>query len=185
MMKKRVTPSFVAIGQGQPGAGKGKALLAVDSELELVHKLVPATANRSTISGDAATRAGALQALENNTWVHLVMGSRTLHNLTIPISIGGHSFKYCIDVILRCKDESLPLRSSKILFKLAAFIATCEHSQLLHLQVTPVWRTRRVSFRCPGNCSNSHSATRMDLWSCVPCVIIQICRGEDGESYQV
>ncbi|KAG2131922.1 hypothetical protein BD769DRAFT_1774982 [Suillus cothurnatus] len=36
MMKKRVTPSFVTIGQGQPGAGKGKELLAVDSELELV-----------------------------------------------------------------------------------------------------------------------------------------------------
>ncbi|KAG1771902.1 CHAT domain-containing protein [Suillus placidus] len=71
MMKRRVTPSFVAIGQGQPGAGKGKALSAVDSELELVHKLVPATANHTTISGDAATRAGALQALEENTWVHL------------------------------------------------------------------------------------------------------------------
>ncbi|KAG1771900.1 CHAT domain-containing protein [Suillus placidus] len=71
MMKRRVTPSFVAIGQGQPGAGKGKALSAVDSELELVHKLVPTTANRITISGDAATRAGALQALEENTWVHL------------------------------------------------------------------------------------------------------------------
>ncbi|KAG2339350.1 hypothetical protein BDR05DRAFT_968083 [Suillus weaverae] len=71
IMKKRVTPSFVAIGQGQPGAGKGKALLAVDSELELVHELVPTTANRTTISGDAATRAGALEALEENTWVHL------------------------------------------------------------------------------------------------------------------
>ncbi|KAG2743378.1 hypothetical protein P692DRAFT_201794874 [Suillus brevipes Sb2] len=71
LMKKRVTPSFVAIGQGQPGAGKGKVLLAVDSELELVHKLVPATAKRTTISGDAATRAGALKALEENTWVHL------------------------------------------------------------------------------------------------------------------
>ncbi|KAG2341561.1 hypothetical protein BDR05DRAFT_965266 [Suillus weaverae] len=71
MMKKRVTPSFVAIGQGQPGAGKGKALSAVDSELELVHELVPTTANHTTISGDAATRAGALQALEENTWVHL------------------------------------------------------------------------------------------------------------------
>ncbi|KAG2094857.1 CHAT domain-containing protein [Suillus discolor] len=71
MMKKRVTPSFVTIGQGQPGSGKGKALLAVDSELELVHKLVPATVNRTTISGDAATRAGALEALEQNTWVHL------------------------------------------------------------------------------------------------------------------
>ncbi|KAG1895828.1 CHAT domain-containing protein [Suillus fuscotomentosus] len=71
LMKKRVPPSFVAIGQGQPGAGKGKALLAVDSELELVHKLVPATANRTTISGNAATRAGALEALQQNTWVHL------------------------------------------------------------------------------------------------------------------
>ncbi|KAG2346327.1 hypothetical protein BDR05DRAFT_906639 [Suillus weaverae] len=71
MMKKRVAPSFVTIGQGQPGAGKGKALLAVDSELELVGKLVPATANRTTISGDAATREGALEALQQNTWVHL------------------------------------------------------------------------------------------------------------------
>ncbi|KAG1775510.1 CHAT domain-containing protein [Suillus placidus] len=71
MMKKRVLPSFVTIGQGQPGKGKGKALLAVDSELELVRKLVPATANSNTISGDAATRAGALEALQQNTWVHL------------------------------------------------------------------------------------------------------------------
>ncbi|KAG2340472.1 hypothetical protein BDR05DRAFT_966738 [Suillus weaverae] len=71
MMKKRVSPSFVAIGQGQPGAGKGKALSAVDSELELVHELVPATATHTTISGDAATRAGALKGLEENTWVHL------------------------------------------------------------------------------------------------------------------
>ncbi|KAG2092817.1 CHAT domain-containing protein [Suillus discolor] len=68
LMKKRVLPSFVAIGQGQPGAGKGNALLAVDSELELVHKLVPATADRTTISGDEATRAGALSALQKNTW---------------------------------------------------------------------------------------------------------------------
>ncbi|KAG1873975.1 CHAT domain-containing protein [Suillus subluteus] len=71
LMKERVPPSFVAIGQGQPGTGKGKALLAVDSELELVHKLVPATANRTTIYGDAATQAGALDALQQNTWVHL------------------------------------------------------------------------------------------------------------------
>ncbi|KAG1721931.1 hypothetical protein EDD22DRAFT_962374 [Suillus occidentalis] len=61
------TPTLSAL----PGAGKGKALLAVDSELELVRELVPATANRTTISGDAATRAGALEALEANTWVHL------------------------------------------------------------------------------------------------------------------
>ncbi|KIK35478.1 hypothetical protein CY34DRAFT_812102 [Suillus luteus UH-Slu-Lm8-n1] len=71
MMKKRVIPSFATIGQGKPGTGKGKALLAVDSELELVHKLVPATANRTTISGDVATRTGALEALEQNSWVHL------------------------------------------------------------------------------------------------------------------
>ncbi|KAG2344368.1 hypothetical protein BDR05DRAFT_961708 [Suillus weaverae] len=65
MMKKRVPPSFVAIGQGQPSTGKSKELLAVDSEIEieLVQKLVPATANRPSISGDAAT----LQALQENT----------------------------------------------------------------------------------------------------------------------
>ncbi|KAG1857676.1 CHAT domain-containing protein [Suillus subalutaceus] len=71
MMKKRVTPSFVAIGQSSPGAGQGEALLTVDSELELVRKLVPATANSTTLSGDDATRAGALDALQRNTWVHL------------------------------------------------------------------------------------------------------------------
>ncbi|KAG1841935.1 CHAT domain-containing protein [Suillus subalutaceus] len=71
LMKKLVPPSFVAIGQGQPRAGKSKELLAVDSEIELVRKLVPATVNRATISGDAATRAGALQALQDNNWVHL------------------------------------------------------------------------------------------------------------------
>ncbi|KAG2083846.1 CHAT domain-containing protein [Suillus cothurnatus] len=71
MMKKRVTPSFVAIGQSSPGAGQGEALLTVDSELELVRKLVPATANATTLSGDDATRAGALDALQRNTWVHL------------------------------------------------------------------------------------------------------------------
>ncbi|KAG2135394.1 CHAT domain-containing protein [Suillus bovinus] len=71
MMKRRVTPSFATVGQGQPGGGKGKALLTVESELELVHKLVPVTASRTTISGDAATRAGALEALQQNTWVHL------------------------------------------------------------------------------------------------------------------
>ncbi|KAG1730546.1 CHAT domain-containing protein [Suillus paluster] len=70
-MKTRVTPSFVAIGQSEPGAGQGEALLAVDSELKLVHKLIPATANPTTLSGSAATRAGALEALQNNTWVHL------------------------------------------------------------------------------------------------------------------
>ncbi|KAG1728417.1 CHAT domain-containing protein [Suillus lakei] len=77
-MKKRVTSSFVAIGQGQPGA-RGKALLAVDSELELVQKLVPATVNHTTISGNTATQAGALEALEQNTWVHLACHGKQDH----------------------------------------------------------------------------------------------------------
>ncbi|KAG1724646.1 CHAT domain-containing protein [Suillus paluster] len=72
MMKNHCAmPSFVAIGQSQPGAGQGEALLAVESELALVRKLVPVTANPTTLSGDAATRAGALEALQCNTWVHL------------------------------------------------------------------------------------------------------------------
>ncbi|KAG1864407.1 CHAT domain-containing protein [Suillus subluteus] len=75
MMKNCVAPSFAIIEQGQPGAGKGKALLAVDSELELVHKLVPATANHTIISGDATTRACTLEALQN-TWVHLSCGGK-------------------------------------------------------------------------------------------------------------
>ncbi|KAG1844226.1 CHAT domain-containing protein [Suillus subluteus] len=37
--------------------GKARRLLTVDSELELVRKLVPATANPTTLSGDDATRA--------------------------------------------------------------------------------------------------------------------------------
>jgi CHAT domain-containing protein len=63
MMKKCVPQSFVVIGQGP-------------SELELVHKLVPATANCTIISGDALTRAGALEALQQNTWVHLACHSK-------------------------------------------------------------------------------------------------------------
>jgi len=87
MMNERVPPSFVAIGQGQPGAGKGKALLAVDSELEVSRKLVPSTATHTSISGDAVTRAGALEAMERTPGCTLlVMASRTLHNLTIRIS---------------------------------------------------------------------------------------------------
>ncbi|KAG1731548.1 CHAT domain-containing protein [Suillus lakei] len=78
MMKKRVPPSFVAIGQGQPGA-RGKELMAVDSELDLVQKLVPAIADRTIISGDAATRAGALEALEQNTWVHIACHGKQDH----------------------------------------------------------------------------------------------------------
>jgi tetratricopeptide (TPR) repeat protein len=87
LMKKRDTPSFVAIGQGQPGVGKGKALLAVDSELELVHKLVPAKASHTTISGDAATRAGALKLWKRTPGcTSLAMASRTLSSLTTLIS---------------------------------------------------------------------------------------------------
>ncbi|KAG1762363.1 CHAT domain-containing protein [Suillus occidentalis] len=79
LMRNRVTPSFVMIGQGQPGAGKGKALLAVDSELEIVHELAPATVNRTILSGDAATRAGVLEALKENTWVHLACHGKQDH----------------------------------------------------------------------------------------------------------
>jgi CHAT domain-containing protein len=70
-MKKRVTPSFVTIGQGQPGTGQGTVLATVDSELELVHNLVPPHVNFTNLSGDEATQAGALEALRRNTWVHL------------------------------------------------------------------------------------------------------------------
>ncbi|KAG1862770.1 CHAT domain-containing protein [Suillus subalutaceus] len=71
MMKTSVTPSFAVIGQSEPGAGQGKALVTIDSELELVRKLVPTTANPITVSGDDATRAGVLDALQRNTWIHL------------------------------------------------------------------------------------------------------------------
>ncbi|KAG2345369.1 hypothetical protein BDR05DRAFT_960814 [Suillus weaverae] len=72
MMKKR-----------QPGAGKGKALSAVDSELELVHKLIPATATHTTISGDAATRAGALEDPAQPYDSHFVMRDNHLTLLDI------------------------------------------------------------------------------------------------------
>ncbi|KAG2135415.1 CHAT domain-containing protein [Suillus clintonianus] len=70
-MKTRATPSFAAIGQSQPGAGQGDVLPAVDSELELVHTLVPPNIKFTNISKDEATQAGALNALQRNTWVHL------------------------------------------------------------------------------------------------------------------
>ncbi|KAG0704968.1 CHAT domain-containing protein [Suillus ampliporus] len=70
-MKTCVTPSFAAIGQSQPGAGQGKELATVDSELELVHKLLPTNIKFTSLSGEEATQAGALDALRTNTWVHL------------------------------------------------------------------------------------------------------------------
>ncbi|KAG1878090.1 CHAT domain-containing protein [Suillus subalutaceus] len=75
---KKCVPSFVAIGQCQPGKGQGKALVAVDDELDLVCKLVPATAN-PTLSNDDATRAGARKALQQNTWVHLACHGKQDH----------------------------------------------------------------------------------------------------------
>ncbi|KAG2034421.1 CHAT domain-containing protein [Suillus americanus] len=78
-MKTRAATSFVAIGQSQPPAGQGEALLTIDSELELVRSLVPAIANPTTLVGDAATRAGALQALQCNTWVHLACHGKQDH----------------------------------------------------------------------------------------------------------
>ncbi|KAG2142429.1 CHAT domain-containing protein [Suillus clintonianus] len=80
MMKTCASPTFVAIGQCQPGSGNGKELLAVHSELELVRKLVPAASKCTTISGEAATRAGALEALEQNSWVHLACHGKQDHN---------------------------------------------------------------------------------------------------------
>ncbi|KAG0699095.1 CHAT domain-containing protein [Suillus ampliporus] len=71
MMKTSVAPSFVAIGQSQPGAGQGTVLATVDSELELVHKLVPPNVKFTCVSDSEATQAGALEALRRNTWVHL------------------------------------------------------------------------------------------------------------------
>ncbi|KAG1740446.1 CHAT domain-containing protein [Suillus paluster] len=70
-MKICLTPSFVAIAQGQPGAGQGTVLATVDSELELVHKLVPPNVKFTYLSGGEATQAGALEALQCNTWAHL------------------------------------------------------------------------------------------------------------------
>ncbi|KAG0698936.1 hypothetical protein DFH29DRAFT_877650 [Suillus ampliporus] len=68
MMKTRATLSFIAVGQSQSGAGQGTVLAAVESELELVHKLIPPNVDFTTLSGDDATRAGALDALQRNTW---------------------------------------------------------------------------------------------------------------------
>ncbi|KAG1869949.1 CHAT domain-containing protein [Suillus subluteus] len=79
MMKTLVTPSFAAIRQSEPGAGQGKALFTIDSELALVRKLVPTAANPTTLSGDDATRAGALDALQRNTWVHFACHGKQDH----------------------------------------------------------------------------------------------------------
>ncbi|KAG1868132.1 hypothetical protein C8R48DRAFT_130427 [Suillus tomentosus] len=71
-MKKSTHPSFVAIGQGQPGAGKGKALLAVESKLELVHKLVPVTVNRTS---RCTRRCYSVFRVQERRW-HAVGGRR-------------------------------------------------------------------------------------------------------------
>ncbi|KAG1741556.1 uncharacterized protein EDB91DRAFT_1248103 [Suillus paluster] len=62
-MKADPKASFVAIGQGVPGAGQCKPLNVVDSELEL-----------------EATQGGALEALRHNTWVHLACHGKQDHN---------------------------------------------------------------------------------------------------------
>ncbi|KAG1763211.1 hypothetical protein EV702DRAFT_983012, partial [Suillus placidus] len=78
-MKTRTTPSFAAIGQSHPGAGQGAVFPAVDSELKLVHELVPPNVKFTNISGDKATWAGALDALQQNTWVHLACHGKQDH----------------------------------------------------------------------------------------------------------
>ncbi|KAG2123246.1 CHAT domain-containing protein [Suillus clintonianus] len=70
-METCVTQTFVAIGQGEPGAGQGEVLPAVNIELELVHELIPPNVKFTNLSKDEATQAGALDALRHNTWVHL------------------------------------------------------------------------------------------------------------------
>ncbi|KAG1747306.1 hypothetical protein EDB19DRAFT_1826071 [Suillus lakei] len=78
-MKTCVTPSFAVIGQSQPGAGQGAVLPAVDSELELVRELVPSNVKFTNLSGDGATQAGALNALQQNSWVHLACHGKQDH----------------------------------------------------------------------------------------------------------
>ncbi|KAG1862351.1 CHAT domain-containing protein [Suillus tomentosus] len=80
MMKTRVTPTFVAIGQSQPGAGQGTVLATVDTELDEVHKHVPPNVRFTNLSGDEATQAGALEALRCNTWVHLACHGKQDHD---------------------------------------------------------------------------------------------------------
>ncbi|KAG2091251.1 CHAT domain-containing protein, partial [Suillus cothurnatus] len=79
MMKTHVTLSFAVIGQSEPGGGHGEALLTIDSELELIRKLVLIMANPTTLSGDDATQAGALNTLQHNTWVHLACHGKQDH----------------------------------------------------------------------------------------------------------
>ncbi|KAG1873837.1 hypothetical protein F4604DRAFT_2010852 [Suillus subluteus] len=53
------------------GRRERQGALGCGQRARAFHKPVPAMANRTTISGDAATRAGAVEALQENTWVHL------------------------------------------------------------------------------------------------------------------
>ncbi|KAG1833379.1 CHAT domain-containing protein [Suillus variegatus] len=63
---------FVAIGQNHP-AGALFTLDAVEPELELVRRLMPAppTISFSKITSVDATKSTALSALQDNTWFHL------------------------------------------------------------------------------------------------------------------
>ncbi|KAG1872199.1 hypothetical protein F4604DRAFT_1768004 [Suillus subluteus] len=82
-----IRSSFAAIGQSKPGAGQDDAPLTIDSELELVRKLVPATVNPTTLDGEGATRAGALNALQENTWVHLACHGKQDHRTTAELGV--------------------------------------------------------------------------------------------------
>ncbi|KAG2105823.1 CHAT domain-containing protein [Suillus discolor] len=79
-MKTCAAPTFVAIGQSQPGTGQGTVLATVDSELDDVHKHVPSNVKFTNLSGDEATHAGALEALRCNTWVHLACHGKQDHD---------------------------------------------------------------------------------------------------------
>ncbi|KAG2138081.1 CHAT domain-containing protein [Suillus bovinus] len=70
--EKSLSVPFVAIGQDRPN-GVSFTLDAVESELELVRRLLPPlpTASFSKITSIDATKSRVLRALRDNTWFHL------------------------------------------------------------------------------------------------------------------
>ncbi|KAG1747334.1 CHAT domain-containing protein [Suillus lakei] len=76
------TPTLSALirsRQTMKTCGKARCSPAVDSELELVRELVPSNVKFTNLSGDAATQAGTLDALQQSTWVHLACHGKQDH----------------------------------------------------------------------------------------------------------